>query len=369
MSKNRSTIRLVDVLKRNSPQALQRHAEQLAVLRTAFPPGVMESRSRQNSFLISPKSLHVMIDQDVLRHSGVFAVYKPPFCPMKRSEAHENYHRVSVESFVHAAIKSRDIAPIMREMADPAEINIRVLYNLARESSGPVLISLLAKDSFVLSLRHYRFLYQLLVAGHLSVQEKSQTMTPEEASWLYPGAPLGESFFQYRVVEIGYYAHHPVSLVEVDLVSPSSAKPPALDEFVRKVLHTFIVGDTMSTGAGSSPHGKVNSHALEMSIALRGDCDFPRVFTHLHSVQCSKNLTHWSASPTSGKESIEQESSPTSASPLHFSEEENTVEKFGFACRKCLESIFHPKVPRHGLKRMSMNIRDGSWSPMLENLP
>lgn len=395
--------RLVDVLKKNRPEVLKRHAEQLAVLHTALPPEVMQTRFRQNSVLISPKSLHLLVQPEALRRWGIFAVYKPPFCPMKRSEAHHNFHRVSVESFVSAALSSRDVLRHVRGTLK-GPMKVRILYSLATECSGPVVISL--KDDLPLahSMRHVHLAYQLLVAGHLPVENASSSIPfdPHLTSALYPSlAPCSTSSARgntsafgtysasfssfspsspsvtYRVARNGYYAHHPVSLVELEIRSPPSASPPSLSAFVAAACRSFIIGDpsgllqyeneakegrrekegrTGGTGAFGCSRGNSNS------FVLRGDCDFPRVFAHLQQVACATGLlSSPTASPGQPSFSGENMGEDSNASQ----EDLHTIR---FQCGNCFEPIFQPK-PVYGLKGISMNIRDGSWSPMSEMLP
>lgn len=385
-SKHHPPQRLVDVLKKNSPQTLRKHAEQLAVLQTALPPEVLETRYRHNSVLVSPKSLHLMLQPELLRRWGVFAIYKPAFCPMKRKDAHHNYHRVSVESFLSAALSSREVLPVVRETLDPRQVRVRVLYSLDTEVSGPVVVTLNDAFPFVHSMQHVRLLYQLLVAGHLPVEESMRQMDPTLVSTLYPSSgssnaastaattasTKGESappVFEYRVKQTGFYAHHPVSLVELQLASPPSASPPRLPAFVDAAFQSFIIGDPSAMGrttasrrstpensprdtrAGASSSGR----GLEpSSLVLRGDCDFPRVFAHLRQVTCKSGLPNPLGSEAKAAETAREDKI-----------DENVMD---FQCNQCFEPIIQAKQ-LYGLKGISMNIHDGSWSPMSEMLP
>lgn len=377
--------RLVDVLKKNRPEVLKRHAEQLAVLHTALPPEVMQTRFRQNSVLVSPKSLHLLVQPEVLQRWGVFGVYKPPFCPMKRMDAHQNYHHVSVESFVSAALSSRDVLTNIRH-ALRGPMKVRVLYSLATECSGPVLVSLKEDLPLAHSMRHVHLSYQLLVAGHLTIDatETTKPVEPRLLSALYPKSSLSSSScfssssFQappspsvtYRIARNGYYAHHPVSLVEIEIRSPSSPSPPSLGAFVAAACGSFIIGDPTGLlqyennaknrlkqrSTSSLPHDP-NNH-----FTLRGDCDFPRVFAHLQQVQCDTGLVS-SPSPSSKAEPFNSEK--MSGISAHSDKD---LHEMSFHCTNCFEPIFQPK-PVYGLKGITMNIRDGSWSPMSEMLP
>lgn len=396
-------FRLVDVLKKNRPEVLKRHAEQLAVLQTALPPEVMQTRFRHNSVLISPKSLHLLVQPDVLRRWGVFAVYKPPFCPMKRANAHPNYHRVSLESFVSAALSSRDIAPYVRDTLH-SRLKVRVLYSLATEYSGPVMISL--KDDIPLahSMHHTHMSYQILIAGHPPIDTASPTSPEEEAfllSTLYPDVSLQSSSsvpgnqtpcgtassfsstaspspsVSYRVARNGYYAHHPVSLVELEIGAPPTPTPPCLSAFVAAVFHSFIIGDPSGLLSHEKDGGKSEAPQKRTStkisscmtcasrennrFGLHGDCDFPRVFAHLHQVRCSTGLL--SSSSLCSTESFFSENEAKKASTS--SDEE--LHKMHFQCANCFEPILQSN-PMYGLKGISMNIRDGSWSPISEAL-
>lgn len=386
-SKHHPPHRLVDVLKKNSPKALRKHAEQLAVLQKALPPEVLETRYRHNSYLISPKSLHLMVQPDVLRRWGVFAIYKPAFCPMKRKDARLNYHQVSVESFLSAALSSREVLPVVRETLDPRKVRVRVLYSLDTEVSGPVMVTLNDAFPFVRSMQYVRLSYQLLVAGHLPVDDAMRPMDANLVKVLYPTLPsvldsppststtstsTATPVFEYRVKQAGFYAHHPVSMVELQLSAPPSAAPPRLQAFVDAAFQSFIIGDStammdvgrakrpQSTNTSSSFGASPSSNGFDASgsvgpasFVLRGDCDFPRVFAHLRQVTCESGLT--TSSTTPGE--IPKQKKPE--------EKENVME---FQCNQCFEPIVQAKQV-YGLKGISMNIHDGCWSPMSEMLP
>lgn len=343
--------RLVDVLKKNRPEVLRSHAQNLAALQTALSASAVETRFRQNTVLISPKALHLLHAADNLRKYGVFAIYKPPFCPMKRQEANRNYHKVSVESFLSAALSSRDILPVIRETLRPSEMNVRVLYSLADEASGPVVASLHDKFNFSHSTNALTFHYQMLVAGHLSLSEEMQQLQSDGLHVLFPESTtekLSSSSASCSVLSTGFYAHHAVSLVNVRVASPPSALPPALGEFTKRVLGTFIIGDP----AMLSTHPPI---PLPKGFSLRGDCDFPRVFVHLREVEVNTDLDGAAA----------KDRGSTSSSSTSEGDRGQATEKITFSCNNCLEPIVQTKQV-FGLKGISMNIRDGSWTPMSE---
>eukprot|EP00796_Vickermania_ingenoplastis_P008285 gene8285-5804_t len=344
MAGHQPPCRLVDVLRKNSPSALRRQAEQLATLYTDLPPEVLSSRYRQNSHLVPPKALRLLVQQEALRRHGVFAVYKPPFCPMKRSEA-RNHHRVSVESFITAALSSREVLPIVRETMDPRQIKVTVPYSLAKEASGPVLVSLRGDVPAQLQLS-----YQIFVAGHHKTEEKPTAVDPR---LLYPllssqaSASLSPDSCTHRVTATGYYAHHPVSLLEVEIAGPPCATPPALSAFVKQKLKTFVMGDPSALGKSAGVD------ALPSGFALQGDADFPRVFIHLRNTR----LLVSGAAPSHGSGAAREGTLPdtTDGDPQ-------------FHCNNCFEPVFQ-RSRTHGLKGISLHIHDGSWSPISELLP
>lgn len=351
MSKQLPPHRLADVLKRNSPARLKRHAAELGALQAALPPSTWKSRFSQNKALVSPKALRLLVYPQVLQETGLFAIYKPPFCPMKRTEANANYHRVSLESFLSAALSSRDVYPHIRHLSREGT-RVRVLNTLATEASGPVVVSVSARDSdkplaFQPKKEYHPALhYQLLVAGHLPVEKDATVMLTNSASVLYPSIAEPEPSFQYRVSQNGYYAHHPVSLVEVRIPCSLGClpAPPLLSHFTAHCLDTYVIGED---GASKSSSGDEASMTAKRpaAAALRGDRDFPRVFCHL-------------------EQAVMEEVSPSPDSGASRNEEE---EEIVFHCRNAFEPVIQAEKV-YGLKGISINIHDGGWTPMSELL-
>ncbi|KPA85372.1 hypothetical protein ABB37_01689 [Leptomonas pyrrhocoris] len=269
MTSRPPTRRLVDVLKQNGKQTLERHAVDLAAAASSLQAEAIQTRFLRNQFLISPKSLHLLASEDLLSRWHVFGVYKPPFCPMRKSAAADNFHHVSVESFVEAALRSKSIYPVLRRALTPAEMQVRVLYNLDTFASGPVLVALSNHYQFAASLATTTMEYDVLVSGHLPVHATGNH-TKIDVQQLFPGVPLARASSSaepfsagkqtditaastsaeayYEVKENGYYSVHPVSLINLVIEAPPTSQPPALERFAREQLHTCIVGDPLVMG-------------------------------------------------------------------------------------------------------------------------
>ncbi|GET90051.1 hypothetical protein, conserved [Leishmania tarentolae] len=344
MTSRQPTRRLVDVLKQNSKKVLDRHAAQLAAAASSLPAEAIQTRFLRNQFLINPKSLQLLSTEEQLARWHVFGVYKPPFCPMRRAEAAENYHNVSVESFVESALHSKDIYPVLKRVLKPSEVHVRVLYNLDSFASGPVLVSVSDVHRYATSLQTTTMEYDVIVGGHLPVHGTGNQSVIDMAH-LFPGAspPLPSRDdgadaekasavvpqAHYEVKENGYYSVHPVSLLHIVIRSPPTSQPPMLERFAREHLGTCVIGDPLVVGelmqlrsnpaalsshTSASPTKKSShsgqgsgaasdnarsgstrdpaAHAAAMKLAAnphivlrRGDCDFPRVFMHLREVR------------------------------------------------------------------------------------
>jgi hypothetical protein len=275
MTSRPPTRRLVDVLKQNSKQILEKHATDLAASAASLHAEAIQTRFLRNQFLIHPKSLQLLADESMLTRWHVFGVYKPPFCPMRKSDAHDNYHHVSVESFVESALRSKVVYPILRRVLAPSELQVRVLYNLDTFASGPVLVALSNYFEFATSLATTAMEYDVLVSGHLPVHATGNH-TKIDVAHLFPSTPgtrpsatLADPTTQrrlykdgdtpsvsspspfeafYEVKENGYYSVHPVSLLNVVVKAPPTPHPPALQRFAREKLGTCIVGDPLVMG-------------------------------------------------------------------------------------------------------------------------
>ncbi|AYU80290.1 hypothetical protein, conserved [Leishmania donovani] len=344
MTSRHPTRRLVDVLKQNSRKTLDRHAAQLAAAASSLPAEAIQTRFLRNQFLINPKSLQLLSTEEQLTRWHVFGVYKPPFCPMRRVEAADNYHNVSVESFVESALQSKDVYPVLKRVLKPSEVRVRVLYNLDSFASGPVLISVSDAHRYATSLQTTSMEYDLLVGGHLPVHGTGNH-TVIDVAQLFPGAsvPLSSSGVgadaekasavvpqaHYEVKENGYYSVHPVSLLHIVIRSPPTSQPPMLERFAREQLGTCVIGDPLVMGElmqlranPAAPSSRISASSTKESsdsaqkcrgdaedgcsgskrdpaaqaaamrlaanphiVPWRGDCDFPRVFMHLREVR------------------------------------------------------------------------------------
>lgn len=269
------TRRLVDVLKQNSKRTLERHATELAAAASSLYAEDIQTRFLRNQFLINPKALQLLRNDDLLTRWHVFGLYKPPFCPMRKRDASDNYHHVSVESFVESALHSKSIYPLLRRTLSPAEVQVRVLYNLDAFASGPVLVSLSNHYRFATSLATTTMEYDVLVSGHLPVHATGNH-TKMDMRLLFPSVASGSdcssaqtssnrnagattetdstgsagvsSEAYYEVKENGYYSVHPVSLLNVVVRAPPTSQPPALERFAREQLGTCVVGDPLVVG-------------------------------------------------------------------------------------------------------------------------
>ena len=169
------------------------------------------SRYRRNELLVDPRSFHLMTDFDTLRKYKLFGVYKPPFAPMRRTESYENYHRVSAESYISAALKSRDmetVVAVLKRGEDPSApyrapssfdtrtstsssssasasaadaaaggadgLQIRVVNDLPAEAAGPLLVHINDANTYVHN-DFTRYHFEALVHGHVSLRSAEAT--------------------------------------------------------------------------------------------------------------------------------------------------------------------------------------------------
>lgn len=363
----------------NSPTTLRKQAADLAALSSLIPPEAVETRFLRNSFLINPKSLCILPcdEPNALDRYHVFAVYKPPFCPMRRSQAHENHHKVSVESFVQATLSAEAILPTIRRTLAPSDVKVRVLNDLQSFASGPVLVSLADRHPFARSLRRFTMEYDVLVAGHLPLAGLQEIQpwhlfpnfakpTGEEELSSSGGHATAECTCSYQVRQNAYYSVHPVSLLSVSITSPPTSHPPEIDAFVREHLETGVIGDPYTIGdfvqrvTGRSSKREVKdpkelpskymkraaddtSLVGSSVVAMRGDCDFPRVFTHLSAVTFGVAVLDATGAVLEEK-------------------------RIGFHCRKCFNNILH-KNPISAMRSSHrIGILDGSWNLSTEYL-
>lgn len=396
MSQTLPPSRLTDVLRRNSMRTLKRHAAELAAASTMLPTEAIHTRFLRNHFLISPKALHLLVDELTLSRHHLFAVYKPPFCPMRCAEAHSNYHKVSVESFINAAMGSQLVLPTLARTLSPKEVHVRVLNDVDAFASGPVLVSVADKHPHATSLKGFTFEYDVLVAGHIlatttttgggggsrriptealfpaSESDGGKVAAGEVEEAVESSAPAGDGDCEcvFDVVQHGYYSVHPVSLLNVKITSPPSPLPPSMEDFVRNTLETCVIGDPVALGEfitasqqGNSPAPSPPSPSPSRSgrtlagtrteapampllhsrvVTMRGDCDFPRVFTHLREVSFRV--------------------------PEHDVQGAVIAEKkVEFHCRKCFHGLLR-RNRSYSLKASRIGILDGTWTPASEYL-
>ncbi|CBH11440.1 hypothetical protein, conserved [Trypanosoma brucei gambiense DAL972] len=359
MTSKTPSRRLTDVLRSNSKETLLRNAAELARVSASLSPEGIQTRFMRNQHLISPKSLRLLYDATIFSRWCAFAVYKPPFCPMRRAEASSNYHHVSVESFVEAAVRSRDVYPSIQREIRPDEVKVRVVNDINVFSSGPVVVTVADRHSFTRTLKGFTMRYDVLVAGHLPLTEPRAVATER----LFPpvcaaegSAVLHDTTGQttsdgcsssalssscvctYQVKRNAYYSVHPVSLVEFTIIAPPTPLPPTIELFVRTHLDTCVIGDPSGATADAE-----ESRAAKSSlgvIAMRGDCDFPRVFTHLRELSINTDVAD-SAGDVVSQKAIE------------------------FHCRNCFEPILQ-RERIYSLKRRRVGLLDGAWTPEAE---
>ncbi|ORC91131.1 uncharacterized protein TM35_000061360 [Trypanosoma theileri] len=385
MTSKAPSRRLTDILHSNSKETLRRNAAELARVSASLPSTDMQTRFLRNQHLINPKSLHLLCDETILSRWCTFAVYKPPFCPMRRVEADGNFHNVSVESFISAALRSRSVQPILQRELQPKEMKVRVVNNVDIYASGPVIVTIADRHNFSTSLRDFTMKYDVLVAGHATLTEP--VSVDAEKLFTFPSqvennrnkeknndndntsigrritregisaSSLSKCVCTYQVKRNAYYAVHPVSLIEFTITAPPTPLPPQIESFVREHLSTFVLGDPEASATATTPISKEKKKKSELTIstdkiqatktawsvvAMRGDCDFPRVFTHLREVNINADVPDVSGSVAAKK-------------------------KIEFHCRKCFEPILQQERV-YSLKGRRIGLLDGSWTPESEFL-
>nr|ACI15911.1 hypothetical protein [Bodo saltans] len=366
--------KLVDVLKQTSPEYLKKGTTQVRRAMREILGEELQTRFMRNHFLVDPKSLQLMVDHDKLNLYRTFAVFKPAFCPMRRAQADENYHRVSVESFVGAAMKSTELVPMIKKIGEedaalaasgPAELlaqkgsspqpadaaaaassslKIRVLNDLSLMYSGPILIALQTGPGRPTSLRRGAVHYDVLIFGHdFKVQQTEDSVEPH---FLFPDikketldAAKVHAEFPLRctakVDRIGYYAMHPVTLLRVSIFHPIVATAPDLVHYVTNHRNTFVVGDAAAT-EGENGDQQPQHRRFNYGNALRGDFDLPRLFVHSRSVTVDVDV-------------------------LNPQQQIVGVKSVEFQCRNCFEPLVNPEKSMM-IKKNKIQLVDGSWS-------
>ncbi|KAH9584140.1 hypothetical protein LSM04_005975 [Trypanosoma melophagium] len=385
MTSKAPSRRLTDILHSNSKETLRRNAEELARVSASLPSTDMQTRFLRNQHLINPKSLRLLCDEMILSRWCAFAVYKPPFCPMRRVEADGNFHNVSVESFVSAALRSREVHPVLQREVRPNEMKVRVVNNVDTYASGPVVVTVADRHNFATSLQDFTMHYDVLVAGHATLTEpvlvdanklfapvqtdddndngnKEKEKEEEDAVGAavrrkrrsgISASSLSKCVCTYQVKRNAYYAVHPVSLIEFTITAPPTPLPPCIETYVREHLSTFVLGDPKASMPTTTTRKKSEStHSTDRKtqatktawsvVAMRGDCDFPRVFTHLREVTINADVADASGGVASKT-------------------------KIDFHCRKCFEPILQQERV-YSLKGRRIGLLDGSWTPESEFL-
>jgi hypothetical protein len=365
--------KLIDVLKQTSPEYLKKGTTQAKRAMREILGEDLQTRFMRNHFLVDPKSLQLMVDHDKVNLYRTFAVFKPAFCPMRRAQADENYHRVSIESFVGAAMKSTELVPILKKIHDedvavvssapaelstqrhsssaspsepegaavPSSLKIRVLNDLPLMYSGPIVIALQGGPGRPSSLRRGAVHYDVLIYGHDSAPQHSEEDTVEP-HLLFPDlkqkvldAAKAHAEFPLRctskVDRIGYYAMHPVTLLRVSIFHPVAATAPDLVHYVTNHRNTFVVGDAAATDGGEHQKRRFN-----YGSALRGDFDLPRLFVHSRSVSVDVDV-------------------------LNPQQQIVGVKSVEFQCRNCFEPLINPEKSMM-IKKNKIQLVDGSWS-------
>lgn len=371
MTSKLPTRRLSDIFNQTSMKSASRDAREAKRAMESIHAKELSTRFMRNMFLIDPKHLQLLCDHDNLKRARLFAIYKPPFCPMRRSEATENYHRVSVESYLNAVLKSREIYPTLLEIdqaasdklrkkqkldplgsqaasdergAGPPSVNVKVLNDLDLFSSGPVVISLTEVEGVPRTLRHGSVHYDVLIFGHETKLDRQEEV-PLDA--LFPSVP--QEVLQkaatdrerpmratFTVDRIGYYSVHPVSLVKISIYSPVTSRPPEITKYVSSFRNTFVVGDMTALGKEDPSRANVT---LKNGNILRGDCDFSRVFVHARQA------------------SIETEVFDAAGKAI-------ATKSIDFHCKKCFEPLILGDRPV-SIKQQKIQLIDGMWTALL----
>ena len=272
--------RLVDILKQTSTATLEKQSNEKSKLEQFMEETGCDTRFLMNRFVIEPKALCLLDEPVNLSKYKLFAIYKPPFCPMRRAEAAENFHKVSVEGFIDHALASQKVLPVVRDVKKKnaeGSITVRIQNDLELYCSGPVVVAL-DQHSYFASLRGAVFTYEVMVYGELMRQQRRDQDVP--INLLYGESALVTTMPDTRAVSTfiggGYYGAHPASHMKLVVQSPPTAKPPNLRAYAEKILESFVIGDPTK-----QPIEYKKSITM---VPQRGDADFSRVFEHLQSI-------------------------------------------------------------------------------------
>jgi hypothetical protein len=365
--------KLVDVIKQTSPEYLKKGTTQARRAMQEILGEELQTRFMRNHFLVDPKSLQLMVDHDKVNLYRTFAVYKPAFCPMRRAQADENYHRVSIESFINAALKSSDLSAVLRKIREedvkasasaprevlqgglggegtaevPSSVRLRVINDFPLFYSGPVLIALQEGPGRPSSLRRGVVHYDVLTFGHDVPKETEDTVDP---SHLFPGIdqarldaavkhPVTPMRCSLKVDRIGYYAMHPVTLLRMSVFHSITASAPDIVRYVSKYRNTFVVGDAEATADQAPSGGARGNPRFAYGNVSRGDFDLPRVFVHARCVSVDVDVLN-PQQEVVGSKAVE------------------------FHCRNCFEPLVNPEKSMM-IKKNKIQLIDGSWSKAL----
>lgn len=393
----------------------QRAAEQLHATE-------LQTRFMRNHFLIDPKSLHLVVDHDKLRRHRCFAVYKPAFCPVRRVDAMDNYHRVSVESYITAALSSVDLQPTVRELAENAArrsqslrdlaepmtssssstspsvvdtgLDVRVLNHLDTYYSGVLLVSLAHEGPHCPRNIHRSVMhYDVLTFGHEDALMKEESIPIEQ---LFPflsaevreaaaADPVRPMRCTMHCEQIGYYAVHAVSLLRISVYYPVTARSPLIPSFLSQFKGKFVVGDlnafgdgsggdetrTAASGVSTSPAATAAETKKGPSTAVYATGGRKAVSPRANSLRGDCDFPRLFVHLRSV--GIEAETVLAQPSPLQPETQQQQqsssssssgapIKMVEFHCKQCFEPLIHPDQSM-SLKRQRIQIVDGSWSP------
>jgi hypothetical protein len=309
----------------------------------------------------------------------LWALYKPPFVPMKAKHAdpqnaeraqnsetvqvtHRFYsHGVSVEGYLHRTLKPYPVTDQPIQLTIPYEVDDRY--------SGlvTVIVSTGVRDDIRFSwsetLRAGLILcYDMLLHGH--IPKFSSLEIPQ--SILYPHKDLDdENIWKIRnhhsafegaadsarglqptalcsVKRHAYYGPYPVTLVTLQIINPPSAHPPRLRSLLAmKELNAHVVGDPDTYAFGAPVVAGAGNHTLTAGT-------FPRVMVHLRKAQVYNTL-----------EGPIDEEHKSQADP-------NRLSDFALLANfNCSGGIaHHSMLSTEPMPRSVITINDGRWTPL-----
>ena len=197
--KPRSLVDLFNATNRpaSTPNTFRASASDLVDL------AVTKTRFNRNRWLIDPSTFHVLSEYFQVKQYKTFAVAKPPFAPMRASEAANNARRVSVEAFINQAMEATELVPfrnaLMSGVAQPTsplvggnvyeeahkdegKASIRVLNSLPTNASGPVVVHAASAFRYA-NNDHAYYHYEVLVAGHITATQLKKRGLAAAGAW------------------------------------------------------------------------------------------------------------------------------------------------------------------------------------------